>query len=126
MAKQKISHEPKVLDLVLYAGDGAGFRLIVTDSNELPLDLTGTTRAYIRTSRDLYTEPPDAEFTVDETDATDGILVLTLTGTQTEALVEGLENESFVGFWDVEWTGTDAEPLTLCQGKVECVRDVTH
>lgn len=126
MAKPKISHEPRELDLVLYAGDGFGLRFIITDVNKEPVNLTGTARAYIRTGREVYTEPPDAEFAVDIEDAATGVLILTLTGEQTSALVESLEGKSFIGVWDVEWTATDAEPLTICQGKVECIPDVTH
>jgi hypothetical protein len=121
MAKQKITYEPQILDLVLYGGDGVGFRLIVTDSDEEPMDLTGVTRAYIRLTRNDY-ELPTVEFAVD-----DGIVILSLTGEQTTSLVEGLDaGVKFIGVWDVEWTGTDAEPLTLCQGKLECMPDVTH
>ncbi len=125
MAKQKISYEPQTLDLTLYGGDGVSFRLIVTDILNAPMDLTGTMRAYIRLNRAEY-ETPEAEFDIDDADASDGIIVISLTGDQTAALIADLSGEKFSGVWDVEWTGTDEEPLTLLQGKLECVPDVTH
>lgn len=79
-----ISLTPQVVSLSLYAGDGVSLRLVATDSLGVPIDLTGTVTAQIRESRtaDLSL----ADFTVDLTDAIDGIVMLTLDGTQTAAL----------------------------------------
>ena len=123
MAKKTLTYVPQTVDLVLYAGDGTSFRLTVTDPAKDPLPLTGTMIAQIRAERDSP-DPPSAEFTVDLTDAADGVAVLKLSGTDTQALV--VDDVKFVGVWDVEWTPTDAEPVTLCQGKVECMPDVSR
>lgn len=118
-----INVQPSVLDLVLYAGDGVEFRLICTDSDEAPVDITGSVEAQIRTDR-LSTDPPIVEFTVGMVDAYQGIIVLSLTGEQTQALVG--DTGKFTGVWDVAWEPAGAHSRTLCQGKVECVADVTR
>jgi len=122
MAKQTITYEPQVLDLVLYAGDGVNFRLVVTDPVGAPLDLTGTMLAQIRSKRDEV-DPPDAVFNIDLTQHAEGIATLTLTGDQTQSLAP---TAKYSGEWDLQWTATDAEPVTLCQGKVECNVDVSR
>ena len=119
MAKQTIAYEPQVLDLVLYAGDGVNFRLVVTDTGSAPVNLDGTMLAQIRSARD-ESDPPDAVFEVDLAEATDGIATLKLTGDQTQQLGK------YSGVWDLQWTSTNAEPVTICQGKVECMLDVSH
>jgi hypothetical protein len=122
MAKQKITYEPQILDLVLYAGDGTSFSLTVTDPDGVPINLTGSMIAQIRTARETV-DPPSAEFTIDLTDAALGIAVLELTGAETHALITP---EKFEGVWDIQWTPSGGEPMTLCQGKVECYPDVSH
>lgn len=126
----KIDLTPQTLDLVLYAGDGVRFRLVITDKNEDPVDITGEVRAQVRDKRG-ETDLPEGEFAVDLTSAADGIAVLSLTGDQTQALFDNAvilapKTKKFVGVWDVEWTPLDSEPRTLCQGKVECGPDVTR
>lgn len=123
MAKQKITFTPQVLDLVLYAGDGNEFRLVVTDPSGVAIPLTGTMRAQIRATRESP-DPPDAIFDIDLTESASGIANLKLPSDQTDGLIT--EIDSYSGVWDLEWTATDEEPLTICQGKVECLRDVTH
>lgn len=61
---------------------------------------------------------------MDGTDAANGVLVLTLTGDQTDALLNG--GNKFTGVYDIEWTPAGAEPVTLVQGGVTCERDVTR
>lgn len=122
MAKQALTYEPQVLDLTLYAGDGTEFRLVVKDSSNVAIPLTGTMRAQIRESRSSP-NPPSAVFNIDLSDGDDGIAILSLTGEQTQALAP---SSSFSGVWDLEWTATGAEPVTLLQGKVECNPDVSH
>jgi hypothetical protein len=122
-----INIQPSILDLALYAGDGVEFRLICTDTAEAPVDITGAVRAQIRTSRSNGSQPI-SEFTVGMVDAYQGIIVLSLSGEKTQDLVEdpSASQGKFTGVWDVEWDPANAEPRTLCQGKVECVADVTR
>lgn len=123
MAKKTINNVPQNVDLMLYAGDGTSFSLTVTDPDETPLDLTGAMIAQIRVERDSP-DPASAEFDIDLTDAATGVAVLSLPGTATQALV--VDDIKFVGVWDVQWTPSGGEPLTLCQGKVECMPDVSR
>lgn len=127
MAKQSISYVPQTLDLAVYAGDGPSFTLNIKDVDGAPIDLTGTMRAQVRTKR-YDPDPPDAEFEVDLTDHVNGVAILKLTGEQTEALfaLTPTNKTFYTGVWDLEWTPDGAEPVTLCQGKLECVPDVTH
>lgn len=122
MAKKKIDLNPQTLDLILYAGDGARFRMTVQDILEDIVPLTGTMRAQVRVERD-DADPPSADFDLDISNALDGIVEFSLTGDQTQELAPA---DKFVGVWDLEWTPTGEEPVTLLQGVLECFPDVTH
>lgn len=123
MARKKLSFVPQVIDIQLYAGDGSGMRFTLTDSTGAVLPLTGDMKAQIRAAREAV-DPSLADFAIVDTNFTDGIVVIYLTGDQTHDLIDG--NEKFEGVWDLEWTPTGGEPVTLVQGKVECFPDVTH
>lgn len=123
MAKKKLSFVPQTLDILLYAGDGAGIRFTITDSAGDALPLTGTMKAEIRASREAA-DPALATFDVDLSDFNEGVVLISLTGVQTHALIS--DSEKFEGVWDLEWTPTGEEPATLVQGVVECMPDVTH
>jgi hypothetical protein len=122
-----INMQPQELDLKLYAGDGFTFRLICTDSAGYPVDVNGSVMAQIRRDRLTPEDPPLESFAVVLTDAYLGIVVLSLTGDQTQALSDddGVSGR-FTGVWDLEWDPAESEPRTLCQGTVECVADVTR
>lgn len=123
MAKKKLSFIPQTVDISLYAGDGAEIKITVTDVLSAAVPLTGDMKAQIRATREAV-DPALAEFTTDLTDFATGIVVISLTGEQTHDLING--NEKFEGVWDLEWTPTGAEPITLIQGDAECFPDVTH
>lgn len=122
-----IALQPQVLDLSLYAGDGVSFRLICTDSANAPVEITGSVEAQIRVDR-LASSEPVVEFSADLVDSGLGIIVLSLTGDETQLIMEdpSVSKGKFSGVWDVQWTPTGEEPRTLCQGKVDCVADVTR
>lgn len=122
MARKTIKYTPQTLDLQLYAGDGSGLRFKLVNVAGAPLNISGDLRAQVRLSRDAA-DPPLAEFVIDDTDAATGTVLIYLTGEDTQALAP---EEKFIGVWDFEWKPTTGEPLTLCQGKVECFPDVTH
>lgn len=123
---KEINVQPQVLNLALYAGDGFSFRLICTDKEGAPVDITGTVTAQIREKPTTLESIVD--FTAGMLDAYQGIVVLSLTGDQTRDLSESPSSKlgKFSGSWDVQWTPAGSEPRTLCQGKVECVSDVTR
>lgn len=123
MAKKKLSFIPQVADISLYAGDGPTIKITITDSLLAAVPLTGDMKAQIRATREAV-DPALAEFAIDSSDFATGIVVISLTGDETHDLITG--NEKFEGVWDLQWTPTGAEPVTLVQGEVECFPDVTH
>lgn len=125
MAGQSINLRPSILNLLLYSGDGFSIKLECKDSAGTPVDLTGSIVAQIRPDRLHPEDDPLTTFNVDNVDAYLGIVTLSLSGVQTEALVTD-GTEKFSGVWDVEWDAEDKEPRTLLQGVVECVADVTR
>lgn len=124
----QLSIQPPVLDLALYAGDGISFKLICTDDADPPepVNISGDIQAQIKVNRSDTTSV--ATFSADMTGADIGEIVLSLTGDDTSALMEGpgVTKGRFGGQWDVQWTPTGGQPRTLCQGKVECIADVTR
>lgn len=122
MATPKISLIPEELDLALYAGDGAAIQLTVTDNDSVSLPVDGEVTAQIRKTRvDVEVL---AEFAADLSNGATGVVVISLTGDQTAALIE--TKPVFKGVWDVQWQKAGAQPITLVQGKVECNADVTR
>lgn len=122
MTDNEIDLSPKIIDLVLYAGDGATFRLTILDKEGKAVPLIGTMDADIRVKR-TDPDPPSTYFAIDLSNANDGIALLSLTGEQTQGLVS---EKKFQGVWDLQWTPTDKQPRTLCQGKVVCHNDVSR
>jgi len=126
MPQPPISLLPETLDLKLYGGDGVELRLTVTQTDGTPISLTGAINAQIRASR--TNSATVADFEADLTDGDSGVVLLSLTGVQTEALHGDPQfpSERFTGVWDVQWTPAGAEPVTLIQGGVESSLDVTR
>lgn len=125
MAGQSVNLRPTILNLFLYSGDGFSIKLVCTDSAGAPIDLTGSVTAQVRVDRVHPEDTPLASFSVETVDSYLGIVTLSLSGAQTDALLEDT-SEKFTGVWDVEWVPQDKEPRTLLQGTVECVADVTR
>lgn len=123
MSVGPVSFEPPTLNINLYAGDGAVLTIETFRSASEPLALTGELVAQIRparTSAEIL-----EEFSVDMDRATEGVVVLSLTAEQTDGLlVRGQRDARAV--WDLEWLPPGGEPITLLQGTVRCVRDVTR
>jgi hypothetical protein len=122
-----IDLQPEVLDLRLYAGDGVELPITCTDGAGAPIDVSGSVNAQVRLER-LTPDPPIVSFAVNAVDAYQGKVILTLTGDETAMLSTdpSSKNGKFIGVWDLQWTPAGSEPRTLCQGKVECVSDVTR
>lgn len=125
MAQGPISLLPQVQDLKFYGGDGVQLQLVVSTKAGTPVNLTGAIVAQIRESR--INPSVKASFATAITDAVGGIARLSLTGVQTASL-HGSPNpiEKFSGVWDVQWTPTGSEPVTILQGSVESSLDVTR
>lgn len=123
MANTLVSRVPPVIDLELYAGDGVAIRFTIKNSDGTPFPLDGTITSQIRAKR------TDVDATVwfdqDASQLMEGIFVLTLTGTKTQALIP-TGKKSFSGVWDVQFEPWTAQPVTLIQGSVKCDLDVTR
>lgn len=122
-----ISLQPDVLDLSLYAGDGVDLPITCTDKAGAPIDINGAVTAQIRLDR-LAPDPPIVEFGINAVDAYQGKIIISLTGAQTMALSQDPSSKAgkFTGVWDLQWAPAASQPRTICQGKVECVADVTR
>lgn len=118
-SKNKISRLPETLDLALYAGDGVSIRISLTTSDGNPITVPGTVKAQIRKARSDSTVA--AEFTATPVD---GAVIISLTGTQTAALVP--DEHQFSGVWDLQWIPDGGQPTTLVRGAVTCDGDVTR
>jgi hypothetical protein len=121
-----ISLVPQSLDLSLYGGDGVELRMTVTDSQGQPVSLTpGAIDAQIRATRTANISI--VSFAADLTDGATGVVILSLTGVQTESLHGSTSpSERFTGVWDVQWTPSQGQPITLIQGNVTSSLDVTR
>lgn len=122
MAATKISLIPSDLDLELYAGDGVELVLGLTDAAGQALNVTGVVLAQIRTT--AADPAPTASFAADLSQGATGKVILSLTGVQTASLVSGANK--FAGVWDMQWTVTGGQPVTVLKGKVTCEPDVTR
>lgn len=118
-----VSKEPQKINIVLYAGDGVGIKFTATDSNGAVVPLDGDVISQIRTTRS--DADPLVTFAVDDSQFAQGIVVLSLTGEETASLIS-TPGTTFTGVWDLQYTPTGAEPITLVQGKVRCDPDVTR
>jgi len=116
---------PKLMNLRLYAGDGAQLKITFGQQGAM-LDMSkGTFEAQIRASR--LDPSPAASWAVDQTDAAQGVVILSLTGEQTAQLMADDPTVfTWIGAWDVQWQPTGSEPLTLFTGDCYCEADVTR
>lgn len=108
-------------DIEITKGDDYAHLLTFVDEDRVPINLTGyTARAYIRKTASTVSAA-DAAFGVVITPLT-GEVLLTLTDTQTTALV--VLKCGYV--WDLELTTGGGQTLTPVGGRAILVQDVTH
>lgn len=120
---------PPVVNISFYAGDGVSYKLLfkTNEDPQEPLPITGTIEAQVRVNRDP-TALAVIAFSADMSEADDGVIYLSLTGEQTQDLIDhtSTKKNKFKGVWDVEWTAPGSDPRTVIQGDVECFADVTR
>ena len=113
--------DPGTLNLTIVHRDDYSHTITIVDSASVPIVLTGRTYAAEIRSRPAVAGTADATFTVDLTNLATGVVVLTLTDTQTDGLVPGLAY-----FWDFQETVTATTlKTTILAGTVTVVQDVT-
>lgn len=105
----------------VYRGDAWQLPINDTQSDGVtPVDLTTIGTAFTSQARISPDAKTAIDITVDASRAAQGILLLSLDGTQTTAM-----NRSTYVF-DVQATGGPLSPLTLYKGSLEVTKDVTH
>ena len=112
---------PTERDITLYRGDVYDHEFTFVDSASVAFNLSAyTVAAQWRTKQDATTA---VDFTVDDTDAATGVIVISLTAAQTTALATR-------GVYDLQITNENAatpyEPITLVRGTVTLTKDVTR
>lgn len=105
-----------VVPLVIRTGDTRSITLTILDGDE-PVDLTG--RTFLAQLRVAAGDAAVLDSFAVEVDALEGVVLLTLTATQTAALTPGTV------VWDVQETN-GAVVTTLAGGTASIVRDVSR
>lgn len=112
---------PGVRNLTIVHRDDYSHTVTIVDADEVAVVLTGRTYAAQIRSSPATAGTADAAFTVDLTNLATGVVVLTLTNTQTGALVPATAY-----WWDLQETVTATTfKTTILAGKVTVVQDVT-
>jgi hypothetical protein len=109
---------PAELNLILYSGDTVEMRFQFTDAGGVPVDMTGTWTAQVRTAPDTL-DPPLADFAVDESQAAAGVIDIGLTPEQTQALPPSSS-------WDLQMTTSPDHIHTTHRGTITITEDVTR
>lgn len=110
--------QPKRFDIVIYQGDTFKFNLALK-SGITPVDVTGwTARVAILKSGNTPGETPEMTVLVGDVD---GKITISLTGTETAAL---LNNTEYI--YDVEIEDTDENIRTLIGGTIIVTEDITE
>jgi len=115
---EQVDLTPAVVDLFLYAGDDEIFQVSFVDENNTAIDVSlFTWTSQIRQTRN---STDSVDISIDTTEASTGILTLTVSGTVTRDLPR-------VSYWDLQYVPSDSEnPSTILQGTVNCKLDVTR
>ena len=112
---------PGVRNLTIVHRDDYSHTITIVDAASVPIVLTGRTYAAQIRSQPATAGSADGAFTVDLTNLATGIVVITLTDTQTGALIPGVPY-----FWDLQETVTATTfTTTILAGKVSVMQDVT-
>lgn len=109
---------PASFSLRLYEGDDYELRVTFQETADgVPIDKSASTfAAHIRTVAD--SEEPLAEFTVDDTEADEGVILLTLPGDEVIRRLNGAR-------WDLQETA-DGHVSTKLRGPVSVREDITR
>jgi hypothetical protein len=108
--------------LPVYRGDAWSktLRFWADEVGGTPIDLTAFGTSFTAQVRYSATTASFTPFTVDDTDAATGVLVLSLTGDQTGALMNSTYH------FDVQATGGALSPRTIITGTLSVTKDVTQ
>lgn len=111
-------------DISFTQGDTYSVTLNMKDSSSQPIDLSSCSfRAFIK--QKLTALAPVAEFAIDDNDANNGTLVLSLANTITETLAVTKEDETNIYFWDLQINYVDQSVKTPIGGTLTVLAQVT-
>ena len=111
---------PKRYDIVIYQGDTFTFNVVLKDSLDVPLDVTGwTPEAQIKKVSD--NTPAETPNLTAVAGTTDGKITVTLSGTGSSALYGATEYK-----YDLQVTDTSGNVRTFLGGKITVTEDVTE
>jgi hypothetical protein len=111
---------PVALDLKLYAGDGFALQFAFVDkSTGEPWPADGEWAAQVRAP--ITNDDPLVAFTIDQSQALDGKVTISLTGDEVRSLL-GVDEAG----WDLQQTAPGAQARTWYRGKVTVTQDVTR
>lgn len=108
--------------LPLYRGDAAGRNKVtisLVDDSDDPVDLTVFGDSWTSQARRGASSVDAIDLDVDDTDADEGVLVVSVPDEDSASLRGGL-------VFDVQVTGGTIDPLTLFAGKFSVTADVTR
>lgn len=110
---------PATLNLTEVQGDDWLITLNFQDANSYVVDLsTSTFLASIRRGT-TKNSPVEASFTIDDTNADTGVLILELPNANSALLSRSAY------YWDLQETDADNKIVTLIYGKITIINDVT-
>lgn len=125
MADLELDFDPVVVNVKWRAGDGLTITVTYTDDAGDAVNVSDST--FTAQLRDLHGLDAAATetLTIDDTDAATGVIVATLTGAESTALIES-GARSWRGSWDMQRSVTSGQPRTHFYGSAVCSLDVTR
>lgn len=114
--------------LTFHQGDDVFYDFVVVGADEVtPIDLIGAT--ITSSIKQNYNKPVIENFTVTETDLSNGQFQLSLTSEQTAALpfsgTVSCKKDKVSFVYDVQMIQQNGQTITLMRGKIVVTRDVT-
>ena len=112
---------PATRDLIIVHRDDYSHTITIVDADSVAIVLTGRTYAAQIRYKPAVAGTADATFSVSLANLATGIVTISLTDTQTDALTPGRAY-----YWDLQETVTATSFVTtILSGKVTVVQDVT-
>lgn len=108
---------PQIAKLKITTGDGYRLLLTFTDRQRVAQDMSGYT--YKSQLRPHHDSIRFVDFSIDDSQVTEGILVLTLTASQTRSM-------KGVWKWDLERSIVGQDPTTILSGTAQIIPDITR
>lgn len=106
-------------------GEPLTWTVTIKDGSGSPVDLTAYGTTWAADLRQSYSMQPAVVFAIDASGAASGVLVLSLTGTQTAAMATSTGDHT-MWFFDIQVTGGTVSPQFPFQGSLNIWKVYTH